>query len=78
MPLILVAVACEVFCLVDVFRSESVRYLPRWAWAVICRSLPPTLAEASRAPMSPWWLEAVWLLFVGSSVAFFASVMSAA
>jgi hypothetical protein len=35
-PLVLVAVAFEVFCLVDVFRSESVRYLPRWAWAVIC------------------------------------------
>jgi Phospholipase_D-nuclease N-terminal len=35
-PLILVAVAFEVFCLVDVFRSESVRYLPRWAWAIIC------------------------------------------
>ena len=35
-PLALLAVAFEVFCLVDVFHAEKVRYLPRWAWALIC------------------------------------------
>jgi Phospholipase_D-nuclease N-terminal len=35
-PFIVVAIAFEVFCLVDVSRAEEVRYLPRWAWAVVC------------------------------------------
>jgi Phospholipase_D-nuclease N-terminal len=35
-PIIVMAVGFEVFCLVDVVRAEEVRYLPRWAWAVIC------------------------------------------
>jgi hypothetical protein len=33
---IVVAVAFEVFCLVSVVRTEEVRYLPRWLWAIIC------------------------------------------
>jgi hypothetical protein len=35
-PLGVVAVAFEGFCLVDVARAEEVQYLPRWVWAVIC------------------------------------------
>jgi Phospholipase_D-nuclease N-terminal len=35
-PLIVLAVAFEVFCLFDVFHTEKVRSLPRWAWAIIC------------------------------------------
>jgi hypothetical protein len=35
-PIVLVGIAFEVFCLVDVFRTAEVRYLPRWAWAIIC------------------------------------------
>ena len=35
-PLVLVALAFAVFCIVDVYRAESVRYLPRWLWAVLC------------------------------------------
>jgi hypothetical protein len=35
-PLILVAVGFVVFCLVDLARAGEVRYLPKWAWAVIC------------------------------------------
>jgi hypothetical protein len=35
-PLVVVAVGFVVFCIVDVWRAESVRYLPRWAWTIIC------------------------------------------
>jgi hypothetical protein len=35
-PLVLVAVGFVVFCLVDVAHAGEVRYLPKWAWAVIC------------------------------------------
>ncbi len=34
-PIIVVGVCFEVFCLVDVIRAGDVRYLPRWAWAII-------------------------------------------
>jgi hypothetical protein len=30
------AVAFDAFCLVDIARAERVRYLPKWAWALIC------------------------------------------
>ena len=26
----------ETFCLVNLARAERVRFLPRWAWAVLC------------------------------------------
>jgi len=35
-PLVVVAVGFVVFCLVDLARAGEVRYLPKWAWAVIC------------------------------------------
>ena len=35
-PLLMVAAGFEVFCLVDLARAEAVRYLQRWAWAIIC------------------------------------------
>ncbi len=34
-PIAIVALTFEVFCLVDVLRSERVRFLPRWVWALI-------------------------------------------
>lgn len=34
-PLIALAVAFLAYCLYDLGRSE-VRYLPKWAWALIC------------------------------------------
>lgn len=34
-PIAIVVLTFEVFCLVDVFRSERVRFLPRWVWALI-------------------------------------------
>lgn len=34
-PLAVLAIGFVVYCLVDLAKSE-VRYLPKWAWAVIC------------------------------------------
>jgi len=34
-PLIVLALAFVIYCVVDVSRNE-VRYLPKWAWIVIC------------------------------------------
>jgi len=34
-PLVVLGVAFVVYCLVEVARSDA-RYLPRWAWAVVC------------------------------------------
>jgi hypothetical protein len=36
LPLVLIAIGFEVFCLVDVARADAVRHLPRWAWVVVC------------------------------------------
>jgi hypothetical protein len=33
-------------CLADIVRAEEVRYLPKWAWALICVSTIPTGAIA--------------------------------
>jgi Phospholipase_D-nuclease N-terminal len=35
-PVLLAILAFVIFCLTDVIRSQHVRYLPRWAWAIIC------------------------------------------
>ena len=35
-PLILLAAALAVFALIDLVRAPAVRYLPKWAWALIC------------------------------------------
>jgi hypothetical protein len=35
-PLVLVGVGFVVFCWVDLARAREVRYLPKWAWALIC------------------------------------------
>jgi uncharacterized membrane protein HdeD (DUF308 family) len=34
-PLLLVAVVFVVWVVVDIVRSPSVRYLPKWAWALL-------------------------------------------
>lgn len=39
-PLIVLAVAFVAYCLVDLARSP-VRYLPKWAWALICVASVP-------------------------------------
>jgi ABC-2 type transport system ATP-binding protein len=33
---VVVAVCFEAFCQIGLYRAETVRYLPKWAWAVIC------------------------------------------
>jgi hypothetical protein len=33
---VVLAVAWEVFCLRDLARAHHVRYLPKWAWAIVC------------------------------------------
>ena len=35
LPVVLLALAFVVYCLVDLARSD-VRYLPKWLWAVVC------------------------------------------
>jgi hypothetical protein len=35
-PVAIIAAGFVIFCLVDLFRAEEVRYLPRWLWAIIC------------------------------------------
>ena len=34
-PIVVIAVAFVAFCLVDLVRADQVRYLPRWAWAIV-------------------------------------------
>jgi hypothetical protein len=34
--LLALAVAFDAFCVVDLGRAEQVRYLPKWAWVLIC------------------------------------------
>lgn len=33
---VVVTVCLEAVCQIDLYRAETVRYLPKWAWAVIC------------------------------------------
>jgi len=34
--IVALAVSFDAFCLVDIARAAQVRYLPKWAWALIC------------------------------------------
>jgi hypothetical protein len=40
-PILLLAVGLVVYCLADLVRAPSVRYLPKWAWAIICVASVP-------------------------------------
>ena len=35
LPILVVVLALDVFCFVDLYRADDVRNLPKWAWAVI-------------------------------------------
>jgi hypothetical protein len=37
------AVGFVVFCLVDLVRAQQVRYLPKWAWAMLCLGIGLTI-----------------------------------
>jgi Phospholipase_D-nuclease N-terminal len=41
-PLLVLALGLDVYCLIDLFRAGSVRYLPKVVWAIIivCVSAP--------------------------------------
>jgi Phospholipase_D-nuclease N-terminal len=36
LPVVILVVAWEVFCLHDLARADRVRYLPKWGWALVC------------------------------------------
>ena len=36
LPLVIVSAAIIAFCLVDIARRPFIRYLPKWAWALVC------------------------------------------
>jgi hypothetical protein len=38
-----VAVGFVAFCLIDLARAEKVRYLPKWAWAILCMGVGLTI-----------------------------------
>jgi hypothetical protein len=40
-PLLLLALAFDAYCLVDLARSGA-RYLPRWAWTLVILAATPT------------------------------------
>ena len=35
------AAGFDAFCLADIARASQVRYLPKWAWALICLAQTP-------------------------------------
>ena len=37
------AVGFVVFCLADLVRAAKVRYLPKWAWAILCLGVGLTI-----------------------------------
>jgi len=52
--------AFVVFCLADIVRAPAVRYLPKWAWALICAVQIPgggiiylSVGRVGRSPSLP-------------------------
>ena len=39
--LIALGIAFDAYCLADIARASQVRYLPKWAWALICLAQTP-------------------------------------
>jgi hypothetical protein len=58
--LLVLAAAFDAFCLIDIARASQVRYLPKWAWALICLAQCPggglvylSLGRVGRARSAP-------------------------
>ncbi len=34
-PILILAIAFDAYCLVDLNRARSVRHLPKWAWVIV-------------------------------------------
>jgi Phospholipase_D-nuclease N-terminal len=34
-PILILAVAFDAYCLIDLRRARSVRHLPKWVWAIV-------------------------------------------
>lgn len=41
LPALVVAVGFLGYCFFDLYRIEEARYLPKWAWAIICSASIP-------------------------------------
>jgi len=35
LPIFIVVLALDIFCFVDLYRSEEVNHLPKWAWVIL-------------------------------------------
>jgi hypothetical protein len=35
-PFIVILVAFQVYCLLDLYRADQVRQFPKWVWVIIC------------------------------------------
>ena len=42
-PLGVLAAGFVMFCLLDLARTQEVRYLPKWAWAILCMGIGLTI-----------------------------------
>jgi Phospholipase_D-nuclease N-terminal len=58
--LLVLAVTFDAFCVIDIARASQVRYLPKWAWALICLAQTPgggiaylSVGRVSRALSAP-------------------------
>ena len=58
--LVALAIGLDGYCLADIARASQVRYLPKWAWALICLAQTPAggiaylcAGRTGRAPSAP-------------------------
>jgi hypothetical protein len=49
-PLLALAAGFVVICLVDLARATEMRYLPKWAWAILCLGVGLTIPFGDRLP----------------------------
>jgi hypothetical protein len=54
-PVIVAGAGFVVFCLVDLARARQVRYLPKWAWALVCLVSVPLGGIIYLSVGRVWW-----------------------